>query len=152
VISCRASPHGNDSDSGLSQTFRHKCVRRPVSRVLYPMLSHTGSHRRRSFLWDVRCRTPHATDPDDDPKADLQGDGKTHPYVPSLFGLAPGGACLASPVAGTAVRSYRTLSSLPRPSRNPIARRFAFCGAFPGVAPAGCCPAPCLRGARTFLH
>ena len=31
-------------------------------------------------------------------------------------------------------------------------RRFAFCGAFPGVAPAGRYPAPCLRGARTFLR
>ena len=31
-------------------------------------------------------------------------------------------------------------------------RRFVFCGAFPGVAPAGGYPAPCLRGARTFLH
>ena len=31
-------------------------------------------------------------------------------------------------------------------------RRFVFCGAFPGVAPAGSYPAPCLRGARTFLH
>jgi hypothetical protein len=33
--------------------------------------------------------------------------------VPSLFGLAPGGACHAVPVAGTAVRSYRTISPLP---------------------------------------
>jgi hypothetical protein len=31
-------------------------------------------------------------------------------------------------------------------------RRFAFCGAIPGVAPAGRYPAPCFRGARTFLH
>jgi hypothetical protein len=30
-------------------------------------------------------------------------------------------------------------------------RRCTFCGTFPGVAPAGCYPAPCLRGARTFL-
>ncbi len=30
-------------------------------------------------------------------------------------------------------------------------RRFAFCGTFPGVAPAGHYPAPCFRGARTFL-
>jgi hypothetical protein len=30
-------------------------------------------------------------------------------------------------------------------------RRFDFCGAIPGVAPAGRYPAPCLRGARTFL-
>jgi hypothetical protein len=33
--------------------------------------------------------------------------------VPSLFGLAPGGACRAAFVAESAVRSYRTVSSLP---------------------------------------
>lgn len=32
----------------------------------------------------------------------------------SLFGFAPGGACHAVPVAGSAVRSYRTFSPLPR--------------------------------------
>jgi hypothetical protein len=36
-----------------------------------------------------------------------------------------------------------------RPS--PAAWRSALCGTFPGVAPAGCYPAPCFRGARTFL-
>jgi hypothetical protein len=70
------------------------------------------------------------------------------PSRPSLFGLAPGGACHAAPVAGSAVRSYRTLSPLPRTD----AGWFAFCGAIPGVTPAGRYPAPCLRGARTFLH
>ena len=30
-------------------------------------------------------------------------------------------------------------------------RRCRFCGTFPGVAPAGRYPAPCFRGARTFL-
>ena len=30
-------------------------------------------------------------------------------------------------------------------------RRYVFCGTFPRVAPAGRYPAPCLRGARTFL-
>ena len=30
-------------------------------------------------------------------------------------------------------------------------RRFAFCGAIPGVAPGGRYPPPCHRGARTFL-
>jgi hypothetical protein len=34
--------------------------------------------------------------------------------MPSLFGLAPGGVCHAASVAGRAVRSYRTLSPLPR--------------------------------------
>jgi len=37
--------------------------------------------------------------------------------MPSLFGLAPGGACHAISVAGDAVRSYRTISTLP-----PLAR------------------------------
>ncbi len=66
--------------------------------------------------------------------------------LPPLFGLAPGGVCRAAPVASRAVRSYRTLSPLPR-----NAGRFAFCGTFPGVAPAGRYPAPCFHGARTFL-
>jgi len=65
----------------------------------------------------------------------------------SLFGFAPGGVYPAHSVTGMAVRSYRTLSPLPSPKP----RRFAFCGTFPGVAPAGRYPAPCFRGARTFL-
>ncbi|SUZ58115.1 uncharacterized protein METZ01_LOCUS10969 [marine metagenome] len=32
-----------------------------------------------------------------------------------LFGLAPGGVCLATPVTGSPVRPYRTLSPLPVP-------------------------------------
>ncbi len=79
--------------------------------------------------------------------------------VPSLLGLAPGGVYLATPVAGSAVRPYRTLSPLPAgrrvrertPESVGPGRRFAFCGTFPGVAPAGRYPAPCFRGARTFL-
>ncbi|TDQ66808.1 hypothetical protein ATL17_0813 [Maritalea mobilis] len=34
--------------------------------------------------------------------------------MPSLFGFAPGGVYHAEPVASSAVRSYRTLSPLPR--------------------------------------
>jgi len=34
----------------------------------------------------------------------------------SLFGFAPGGVYLANAIAGLAVRSYRTLSPLPRQS------------------------------------
>ena len=40
--------------------------------------------------------------------------------VPPLFGLAPGGVCRAVSVAGDAVRSYRTLSPLPRPRRSAV--------------------------------
>src|SRR5215469_3602965 len=109
---------------GGSQAAGQKSVRWPVSRVLF-----SAEAERWPFLWDVRCRTPRATDPDDDPETD---------HLPSLFGLAPGGACHADPVARTAVRSYRTFSSLPRPL--PDDRRFDFCGAIPGVTPGGCYP------------
>jgi hypothetical protein len=72
--------------------------------------------------------------------------------LPLLLGLAPGGVFPAAAVTGGAVRSYRTVSPLPPARTWPGAvRRCTFCGTFPGVAPAGRYPAPCLRGARTFL-
>ncbi len=88
--------------------------------------------------------------------------------MPSLFGLAPGVVCHAGSVAGAAVRSYRTFSPLlavaacaamaqqarglvaPKPRRG-VGGRFVLCGTVPGVAPAGCYPAPYVDGARTFL-
>src|SRR5258706_9309002 len=78
-------------------------VRWPVSRVLFPTFAEAMVGRW-PFLWDVRCRTPHATYPD--------GSAETR-KIPSLFGLAPGGACRAAFVAEDAVRSYRTISTLP---------------------------------------
>jgi len=72
---------------------------------------------------------------------------REQPALPSLFGLAPGGVCHAVSVAGNAVRSYRTFS----PLLHPKTERFVLCGTFPGVAPAGCYPAPHVDGARTFL-
>ncbi len=47
---------------------------------------------------------------------DLPGRRRGNPpgkSLPPLLGLAPGGVCPAAPVAGGAVRSYRTLSPLP---------------------------------------
>jgi hypothetical protein len=70
--------------------------------------------------------------------------------APPLFGLAPGGVCRAAGVAAGAVRSYRTVSPLPRQTRN-APRRSVLCGTIPGLAPAGCYPAPLIHGARTFL-
>jgi hypothetical protein len=69
--------------------------------------------------------------------------------APPLFGLAPGGVCRAAGVAAGAVRSYRTVSPLPRLTQRP--RRFVLCGTVPRLAPAGCYPAPLVHGARTFL-
>jgi hypothetical protein len=96
------------------------------------------------FIWDASRLAPRATDPGGDAETRLVPEDP-----PPLLGLAPGGVYRAAPVAGRAVRSYRTLSPLPAPRR---ARwRFPFCGTFPRVAPAGRYPAPCFRGARTFL-
>jgi len=73
-----------------------------------------------------------------------------------LFGLAPGGVCRAVSVAGNAVRSYRTVSPLPR--LNATRRGGLFSVALSlepvpakGICPAGRYPAPLVHGARTFL-
>ena len=99
------------------------------------------------FIWDARYRTPRATYPGGGAETRLLNKFN----MPPLFGLAPGGVYPAAPVTGGAVRSYRTLSPLPAFAPEGFAGRFAFCGTFPGVAPAGRYPAPCSRGARTFL-
>jgi hypothetical protein len=67
--------------------------------------------------------------------------------------LLPAG--LAVPLALPPARCALTAPF--HPCRNalasrPAVRRFAFCGAFPGVAPAGHYPAPHPYGARTFLR
>ncbi len=49
---------------------------------------------------------------------------------PSLFGLAPCGVCPARPIAGTAVRSYRTFSPLPGTAIAGVPGRYVFCGTF----------------------
>jgi len=38
------------------------------------------------------------------------------------------------------------------PCSRPTRKRFSFCGTFPRVAAAGCCPACCPPGVRTFLR
>src|SRR5262252_2954458 len=87
---------------------------------------------------------PGRQNPDTIPKLHFRAN-----LAPSLFGLAPGGVCPAAGVAAGAVRSYRTISPLPWSAEAP--RRYVFCGTVPRFAPAGCYPAPFVRGARTFL-
>ncbi|MFM2045591.1 MAG: hypothetical protein RLY86_4167 [Pseudomonadota bacterium] len=67
--------------------------------------------------------------------------------------LLPVGFTMPPPSPGA--RCALTAPFHPCPCRPMVthggAGRFAFCGTFPGVAPAGRYPAPCFRGARTFL-
>jgi len=65
----------------------------------------------------------------------------------SLFGLAPGGVYHAITIADNAVGSYPTLSPLPAIKTGGLLS----VALIPKVTLAGCYPAPCLRGARTFL-
>jgi hypothetical protein len=60
---------------------------------------------------DASSNLPGRPDPDRIPKLTL-----ARKLAPSLFGLAPGGVCRAAGVAPSAVRSYRTVSPLPRPN------------------------------------
>jgi len=96
-----------------------KSARRPVSRVLSRACA-----RGWPFIWGARCRTPRAIDPDGGAKTRLAPPPKGLAR-PSLLDLAPGGVCPAAAVAGSAVRSYRTLS--PLPARGPKASRPAVC-------------------------
>src|SRR4051794_37134176 len=89
----------------------------------------------RPFLWDARCRAPHATNPGNGAGTPLRH-GRSRRRLP-LFGLAPGGVYPATPVARGAVRSYRTVSPLLLAAVSSGQERFVFCGTFPRVAPAG---------------
>ena len=64
-------------------------------------------HRRWPFIWDAGRPAPHAVNPDAGPKAILSS------RTTSLSDLAPGGACRAASVSGSAVGSYPTVSPLP---------------------------------------
>ena len=67
-----------------------------------------------------------------------------------LFGLAPGGVCPATPVARGAVRSYRTISTLPDPVARPSA--VCFLWHFPSARAVQALPGTLPCGARTFLY
>src|SRR6478672_7139717 len=67
--------------------------------------------RRRPFISGACRQAPLATNPGG---SSGNGTGGFEAAAPPLFGLAPGGGCRAVLVTKDAVRSYRTLSPLPR--------------------------------------
>ena len=68
-----------------------------------------------------------------------------HPYLV----LLPVGLAVPSPLPETRCALTAPFHLDPRGTRPD--GQFVFCGAIPGVASAGRYPAPCSRGARTFL-
>ncbi len=77
----------------------------------------------------------------------VTANAETQPNAPSLFGFAPGGVYHAAAVTSRAVRSYRTLSPLPRPKAPAV----CFLWHFPWGRPRRALPGTVFRGARTFL-
>lgn len=121
-----------------------RCARWSVSRVLCPALA----DGRRPFLWDVRCRTPRATDPGGGSETCLCADGKPIAHVPPLFGLAPSGVCQPTSLP----RSRCALTAPFQPCLPPTwrHRRSLLCCTFPGFAPAGRYPALLLPWSPDF--
>jgi len=78
----------------------------------------------------------------------------THPKMaacrPYLV-LLPVGFTVPPPLPGARCALTAPFHPCRPVHRGATGRRFAFCGTFPRVAPAGCYPAPYFRGARTFL-
>ncbi len=122
-------------------------VRRSVSRVLYRRPELGRLRRRRwPFIWGGRYRPPLATDPGG--KAGKQTIA-TSTWSCSRWGLPCRRRCRRR---GALLPHPFTLAVIIPAARAAwTVRRFAFCGTFPEVTPAGRYPASCFRGARTFL-
>ena len=126
-------------------------ARRSISRVLSRPGAWERVGRGWPFVWDARRRTPRATDPSSGAKTRPAPAGRLADRVPA----APTWSCsrwgfpchCRCRQRGALLPHHFTLASPPEEGD----RRCLFCGTFPGVAPAGRYPAPCLRGARTFL-
>ena len=120
-------------------------TRRPVSRVL--CRPGPKPRTRRSFLWTAPRGTVLATYPD--------RPGLRQPCPPSPRRWRAHGPYSVLLLAGLAMPSLspgtRWALTPPFHPSHSGERRFAFCGAIPGVAPGGRYPPPCRGGARTFL-
>ena len=129
--------------AGDQRSAKIRWARQPVSRVLSPPPGRVAEddHSSRAAVAGRLARPTRTTGPETGLPAAAGAS--------SLLGLAPGGVYRAVAVAGAAVRSYRTLS--PSPAGRSPGGQTALCGTFPRVTPAGHYPAPCFRGARTFL-
>src|SRR5581483_1541903 len=102
--------------------------RRTVSRVLYP--SRDGDHLSTTPV----ARRLQRPKPEDSASS----------LTVLLFGLAPGGVCLAGRSPGRRWALTPPFHPYRRPSSGDDARRRCnFCGTFLRVTPTGCYPAPC---------
>jgi hypothetical protein len=120
-----ASPGRGASQPGLSWVQLKHSAKGPVSRILSCAVIPLGAALPRTLISDLpggfgHCMEQPLRAPRDATRAALwRRAGATHEPCsglmhPSLFGLAPCGVYPAPAVTGRAVRSYRTISPLPR--------------------------------------
>ncbi len=76
---------------------------------------------------------------------------REYPACRPYLVLLPVGFTVPPPSPGTRCALTAPFHPYPPSRHGRYGGRFAFCGTFPRVAPAGDYPAPCSRGARTFL-
>jgi hypothetical protein len=143
VSGCEAS-----TKCGMNHTTpaRRQTVCKPGS---VPPESGDG-HSSGTFVTERLARPTRAAARKARPAAPASADAACRSYLV----LLPVGFALPPPLP--AARCALTAPFHPcrppaRKVRTGRARRYIFCGTFPGVAPAGRYPAPYLRGARTFL-
>ena len=129
VIRCSTIRHPDQRYWNL--TGRRFCVRWPVSRVLFPLAREMAIPLGRSL--------PNAS-------RDLPGRRPETAIAVPIWSCSRWGL-----PCRLRYRSRGALLPHPFNLARTNRRRFAFCCAFPGVASAGCYPAPCFRGVRTFL-
>lgn len=113
---------------------------RSVSRVLYGGIAPAW----RPFIWDAGYPAPLAVNPNGSPKTGpCRGEPRQRRSYSTLLPVG-----FAVPLPLPVARWALTPPFHPGPRKRGW---FVFCGTFPEVALAGRYPAPCLRGARTFL-
>ena len=134
--------------------FPHQCskkrqtVCKPGS--VPPRVCGGDGHSSGTFVAERLARPTRAAARQARPATPLDRDTGTPPAAPtwscSRWGLPCRRRCRRR---GALLPHHFTLAAR-RPERR-TSSAVCFCGTFPGVAPAGRYPAPCLRGARTFL-
>ncbi len=131
----RQCPGGGGRESG---------ARRPVSRVLSPSRSGPGDgHSSGTPVAGRLARSTRA--------AARKPACRPRPACRPYSILLPVGFTVPSPLPATRCALTAPFHPYPQLAPRGLGGRFAFCGTVPGVAPAGRYPAPCFRGARTFL-
>ena len=128
------------------RVFARRSVSRVLSRPLDRPLGGDG-HSSGTFVAERLARPTRATARKARPAAQAEATAACRSYLV----LLPVGFTLPPPLPAARCALTAPFHPYRPPPKGGPGLAVCFCGTFPGVAPAGRYPAPCLRGARTFL-